>query len=304
MQSSEAISASSLSAAFLEYIKVVRGFSPATIRTYSYVLRCFVVLLGAKPIDEFTLPEIDNLIALFVSQRQLKPSSANTVRCVLRAFFMYVDRYRGIRLKFDYSMIRQMRSPRSKIHFVATDELMKMIGALHTYQDRLMMMTMYATGMRIGELVHFNVEDFHEGEIQVRGKGGKDRVIPVEPILDKELKSYISNHNISVGPVFKHQVSKLSQPNQAYTVSGLRKRWYRQLEPAGLYHKPHDLRHGTATKLLLNGMDIRTLQTFLGHSHIATTMLYTHITDSHLRESFLKFSPTKGLDLQNVLDIS
>jgi len=288
---------------YISYIKDVRGFADATVRTYAYVLNGFIDMLGDVEPGNLTIEQIDLYIAAFTKARQLKPSSINTVRCVLRSYFQYVDRYRGIRLNFDYSMIRQIKAPRSKIDVVGTEELTDMIRHLKTPQDKLMMLTMYGTGMRIGELVRFVVEDYSTTEIRVRGKGGKDRVIPIDPMLSKLLQEYIYSNRIKSGPVFRHATPKVSLPNQAFSVSGLRKRWQRQLGPEGMYKKPHSLRHGVATSLLMDGMDIRTLQTFLGHSHIATTMLYTHITDTHLREAFLKHDPLRQLNTSNILDI-
>jgi site-specific recombinase XerD len=288
---------------FINYAEKVRGFSPATIRTYSYVLNTYMELLGDVQLTNLTLEQVDQSIAIFTERRNLQPSSTNTVRCVLRSFFMYVDRYRDIRLKFDYSMIRQLKAPRAKIKFVESIDLENMLGKLHTYQDKLMMLTMYATGLRIGELVRLAIEDIHTGELNVRGKGNKDRVIPIDDDLQALLHTFMIENKLRTGPIFRHQVAKQSLPLGAYSISGLRKRWQRQLGPHGLYMKPHALRHGTATKLLMNGMDIRTLQTFLGHSHISTTMLYTHVTDKHMRDSYLKYAPTKSINIAKVLDI-
>lgn len=289
------MTAAALSLDFIKYIKEVRGFSHETVRSYFYVLNCFIDVLGERDIQTLTIQTLDNYIADFARIRGLKPSSINTVRCVLRSFFLYVDRYRGIRLTFDASYIRQIKAPRGKIRFVTPEKAVQIISMLKTGQDRLMLLTMFSTGMRIGELVNFSVEDFHEIEITVRGKGGKNRVIPIEEHLAKELKAHMYEHDIRTGPIFRHE-------NKAYTVSGFRKRLYRRLGPLHEYEKPHSFRHGIATSLLMNGMDIRSLQTFLGHSHIATTMLYTHVTDSHLRESYLKYTPTSGMDFAIMLD--
>lgn len=285
---------------FIAYIRDVRGFAPATIRTYMYVLSSFTEFLGNRNIQELSLIEVDNYIAAFCNRHNLKPSSSNTVRCVLRAFFMYVDRYRGIRLKFEYSMIRQTKAPRSQIVCTDVTAMTRMLKRLHTPQDKLMMLTMFSTGMRISELVNLTVEQITGEEIRVRGKGAVDRVIPIDARLATLLSNHIREHQIYTGVVFRHQVSKDSLPNGKYTVSGLRKRWQRQL--GELYKRPHSLRHGVATGLLMQGMDIRSVQTFLGHSHIGTTMLYTHITDKYLQEAFRKYSPTRHLKYSNILD--
>lgn len=286
-----------LGADFIDYVENVRNFSPATVRSYRYILKCFIMFLGDRPLQDLTLKEIDDYIVGFVKEHNLKPSSANTERCVLRAFFLYCDKYRNIRLRFDYSMIRGARAPAARIEFVKVDQARQIVDALQTSQDKLMVITLFSTGMRIGELVRFCVDDFQDTEIRVRGKGNKDRVIPIDDSLSGLLRDWIYENRIVIGPVFKHQVPKMTLANQAFTVSGFRHRLERQLKPLGLYVKPHAFRHGIATRLLQEGMDLRSLQTFLGHSRIDTTMIYTHITDNHLRESYLKHFPTSELDV-------
>lgn len=281
-----------LCADFISYIQDVRGFSPATVRSYAYMLNRFLVLFNDWKITDITIEQVDHCVVTYTQEQHIATSSANTLRCVLRAFFLYVDKYRGIRLRFDYSMIRQQKSPDRKIEFVTLEKCKEIISKLKTDQDKLMATTIFATGMRIGELIKLNVEDLRQGEIVIRGKGGKVRPIPIDDHLDVMLKKYIQDNNIRTGPIFRHQETKTTLVNQAYTVSGVRKRWQRQLGPLGLYIKPHAFRHGVATLLLQQGMDIRTLQTFLGHSHIATTMLYTHVTNDHLKKSYAQHFPS------------
>ena len=296
------VATSQLAEDFIQYVEKVRGFSPSTVRTYRYVLQCFLVELAGRDLTEQTIYDMDNLISKFVTTRGLKPSSANTVRCVLRAFFAYIERYRDIRLSFDYAMIRQQKAPRARIKFVTPEKALRIISHLETPQDKLMVITLFATGMRIGEIIKFNVEDFHDNEITIRGKGGKNRVVPIDNELGELLTGYIYENKILTGPIFRHQDPKNHRAQNAYTPQGIRMRLQRQLKPHDLYIKPHAFRHGIATSLLTAGMDIRTLQTFLGHTHIATTMLYTHVTDKHLRDAYQQFSPIREMDLTKVLD--
>lgn len=288
---------------FVNYIEQVRGFAPATVRTYVYVLESFMRLLGDCDVRGLTLQQLDDYIALFSEERHLKPSSTNTVRCVLRAFFLYCDKYRQIRLRFDYSMIRQIKAPRPQVDFVTLDEAKLIIRNLKTPQDKLMYTTMFAAALRIGEVVKIQVEDFRPDELRIRGKGGKHRTVPIDTALSQALQAHIYANRLLTGPLFRHQAQKSTDKTEQYTVSGLRKRWQRQLGPIDLYKKPHAARHGMATELLYDGMDIRTLQTYLGHSNIQTTMLYTHVTDSHLKQSYQEHFPSdrfNALELTNM----
>lgn len=277
---------------FINYIEQNRRFAAATVRTYSYVLNTFIELFKDMRIQNVTLEQIDHYIVLFGNERNLKAASLNTVRCVLRSFFMYCDRYRGIRLRFDYSMIRQVKAPRARIKYVTLDEARLIIRNLKTPQDKLMYALTFAAGLRISELVNLQVEDFRGTEFSVRGKGAVDRTIPIDDNMSRAIRLHIVRGNLRTGPLFRHQMDKNNLKSDTYTTNGLRKRWQRQLKPLGIYKKPHAARHGIATELLYQGMDLRTLQTFLGHSNIATTQIYTHITDSRLRESVNRHFPS------------
>lgn len=282
---------------FIYYIQHVRGFAAPTVRSYRYVLQSYMEFLGAVPLPELTIQQLDGYIADFGQKRHLQASSVNMVRCVLRSFFLYVDKYRGIRLLFDYSMIRQVKAPRPAINFVKPSEMRQIVERLKTRQDKLMYLTMFQAALRIGELVNLQAERIYEDEMMVRGKGNKDRLVPLDPRLAGMLKDYLREQKILMGPAFRYtDKDGIGRP---YTVSGLRKRWQRQL--GELYRKPHNARHGGATLLMQQGMDIRALQTYLGHSHIATTMLYTHVTDQHLKESFQKAWAGSNINTQKVL---
>lgn len=297
------VSVDALCRDFIAYVERVRRLSPVTVTNYKYVILPFANYLEDIDIQKLNIQQIDNIIVDYSENRGLSDGAINTARSVLRSFFQYVERYRDIRLGFDYSMIKNVKQASRKIMPLDITEVQSMVVKLHTKQDRLMMLTMFATATRISELVGIMVEDFHNNEIAVRGKGSKDRVIPLDDILSQLIQEHIFNNRLRVGPLFRHQVSKNTLPNGIYTTSGLRKRWQRQLSPYGLYKRPHDLRHGMATELLMQGMDIRTLQTFLGHSDIRTTQIYTHVTDSHLRESYLQCNPLGQVNINNMIDI-
>lgn len=290
------MSITELYADYLQYVANVLNYAPATVRTYRYVLGVFTQQL-TEPLESITLQEVDGYFASL--NGTLSPASQNTERSIIRSFLMYCDRYRGIRLLFDYSMIRNIKVEQQKIEFVTLEELQAIASHLKNKQDRLIVALLFASAMRIGELVKFSVEDFYIQEITVRGKGGKKRVLPIHPEISLAISEHILEHNIQTGPIFRHVVPK--KGNTCFTVSGLRKRLERQLKPFGLYKSPHKFRHGSATILLQNGMDIRSVQVLLGHSHIATTMRYTHVTDKHLQESYLKCFPQAAMHLDKIL---
>lgn len=276
---------------YLEYVTDVLNYAPSTVRSYQYFLRLYVEHLGDNDLQELGLKDVDDYFA--VRKRMgFKPTTLNWERCIIRSFFMYVDRYRGFRLKFDYSMIRRIKAEKPRVKFATVDKVQQMMDALSNAQDKLIIATMFYTGMRIGEIVDFTLEDFNDTEIIIRGKGGKKRVLPLHDDLSQALDEHIRINNIRTGPIFRHQINS-GKHSGKFTVSGLRKRFQRQLGP--LYINPHALRHGNATALLRGGMNLRELQVFLGHEHISSTQVYTHVTNSDLGRSYREHFPQTAL---------
>jgi site-specific recombinase XerD len=269
---------------FISYIEDELNYSKETIRSWGYQLNTYRLYLGNTDVRTIRIHDV----SLYLRERGkvVKVSSVNTERSILRTFFKYIAHYRAVPLAFDYSMIRNAKEDDPETHFVSADQLNAILPKLRTKQDRLMMLTMFLGAMRISELVRLSAENIRGRELSIKGKGGKKRPIPIPEKLADLLEDYMLDEGIQTGPVFRHCTPKSNLPNQAYTPSGLRKRWARQLEPYGIKIRPHWLRHGGATELHTGGMDIRTLMDFLGHARIETTQRYTHITDDRLREAY------------------
>lgn len=289
-----------LVADFVEYISRELNYSKDTVRVWAYWLAMFGEYLGNTALEDLEIRQVSDYLR--TRSELVMPESLNTERSALRSFFRYVVSYRRINLQFDYSLIRNAKVPRPDTHFISTAELRAMLAKLPNKQDRLVLITFFATGMRIGELVRLRVEDLQERAVRVRyAKGGEHRTIPISADLAFALQEHLYENNIAVGAVFRHQRPKSTLPSEAFTVSGLRKRLQRQLDKYGLKLRPHWLRHGAATELLTNGMGLRELMDFLGHKHIDTTQRYTHITDQRLREAVDKADHLREINLREVL---
>lgn len=279
-----------LYADYLTYAADVLNFSSSTIRSYRYFLDLYVAHLGDRDVQDIELKEVDDYFA--GRKRQgFKPTTLNWERCIIRSFFMYIDRYRQIRLKFDYSMIRRIKAGKPSVKFATMDNLKEMLDALPDPQDRLILTMMFCCGLRISEVCNFIVDNFHDTEIIITGKGKKDRVIPLTSELSEALEEHIRDNCYRTGPVFRHKIR--GRGAGKFTVSGLRKRFQRQL--GDLYMNPHSLRHGGATVLLDGGMNLRQLQVFLGHEHLSSTEVYTHVTNPGLRAAFHSSFPEVSL---------
>lgn len=288
---------------YLDYCQRELGHSHRTIDNYARELEKLARTIDVVTVEELT---IDLLNQYFRSEeeRGLQVSSVNTARRNIRAFVYYCQYYRQFDIGMDYAMIKAKKpdGEPKKIRYATVSDVRAVVAALDDLQDRLIVVTLFCTGMRIGELVHLRVEDVRDTcEIYVRGKGNKGRVIPIPKELHIALFDHIYESGLYTGAVFRHRVTKNSLSNKGYTVSGLRNRFIRRLEPHGLYPAFHWYRHGIATSLYDDGADLLFIKDFLGHSDIRTTQIYAHVTSKRKRESYDTHFP-KSLSVSKILD--
>lgn len=284
---------------YLSYCIYECDFSPHTINGVRCLLRLFVAHLEDRNLRELRLPDLH---AYFKERSTVnKSSSVNRDRAIIRSFLMYCDKIRDVRLRFDYSMIRNAKEGDPVTVCVTIEQVQRILACVENDQDRLIFATMYAGALRIGEIVKLQVGDFNGKELRVRGKGNKQRVVPLPHDLCTSLEEFIVEHNLRAGTLFRHVVSKSTLETQQYSVNGLRKRLYRILAPYGIHINPHAFRHGMATALAERGIDIYSLQMFLGHKRMETTQRYLHLSDSHLHKRIKEHFPTE-IRLDNLLN--
>lgn len=268
---------------YLDYIEKVERLSVATVLNRKYILLPIFSKLAKTDITDLTIQDIDEY---FISRAvDLKPSSVNAQRQALRCFFEYCERYRNLPLRLDYTMIKRTRDVPPRVRTFSEQEIAHVISQAPELQDRLVIAVLYETGMRIGELLNLSVEDIRGTQIQLRGKGEKDRLVYVTQQLASALQAYIADRRYRAGKVFRPLQAHSNHPSDLY-VSGyaVRDRIKRCFRQCGFIMHPHQLRHSFAVNMLEKGMDVRTLQKLLGHANLDTTMRYLNITD-HFTES-------------------
>jgi integrase/recombinase XerD len=180
------------------------------------------------------------------------------------------------------------------------DDFEKIIGEVKgekrtDLRDRAMIELLYATGLRVSELVHLTVHDvdLNTGYLRTKGKGAKERIVPIGRTAIRALKGYLQ--------IFAHErIPRARGPalfpgrgGRAITRQGFWKILRRRAASAGIRKKitPHILRHSFATHLLEGGADLRSVQSMLGHADIATTQIYTHVSREHLKHLHRKYHP-------------
>lgn len=274
---------------FLNYCKEQLNYSESTMKDYRCLLHLYELYLGNTDVRTLQIFDIHNYFAERLKRN--KQDSVNRDRSVLRAFFTYVDKVKRIRLDFDCSMIRNAKTDDPVTKFVTVEQFNYILSKIDGEQDRLVLAAMFGGALRISEIVKLSPDWIGEGELRIKGKGGKRRVVPVPVDLTDALRNFAYDQGISHGPIFRHQVTKRTLINDGYTPNGLRKRLHRLLAPYGININPHAYRHGMATVLATNGIDVRNLQLYLGHKRIDTTQRYWHVTNPTLRKNVMAHFP-------------
>lgn len=256
----------------LENLKVelrLRGFSPLTIRNYSFFVNKFIEY-SKKPEQELSQDDAKvYLSSLFDSK------SKNTIMlaaAALKFFFKEI-------LKKDFESVKVPKKDRGLPEVLSKDEIKLILNSTETNKSKLILSLLYSSGLRVSEIVNLKPTDinFEENMGWVRkGKGSKDRVFIISKELCNQLKDYLKKRNNSF--VFSK--------DKPLTTRNIQKIVKKARLKAGITKKvtPHTLRHSFATHLLESGTDIRMIQALLGHSSLNTTQIYTHVSSEHLRK--------------------
>jgi integrase/recombinase XerD len=284
---------------FLDYLSVEKGLSANTILSYGRDLRTFFLFLAKKKTDWGRADE--NVLTLFIhrqSQAGLKARSLARLISALRSFykFLLLD---GL---VSSDPTADLTSPKTWVSlpkFLTVDEVARLVlqpdeRDVHGLRDRAMLEVLYATGLRVSELVQLRPADINldDGYVICRGKGGKERVVP----LGKTAAALTRRYLTEARPRLQKKPSEvlfLTRLGKAFTRQGVWKMLREHARKAGLEAKigPHILRHSFATHLLERGADLRSVQLMLGHSQITTTQIYTHVSRERIRQVYEKFHP-------------
>lgn len=299
---------------FLEYVEIERGRSPKTVESYDRVLRSFLQWGKMNEPKDITLDSIRKY-RLFLNRKQnvqgkeLKKTTQNYHVIVLRGFLRYLAK-EGVASALP-ERIETAKMPERQVDFLEADEFERLCHAAEgtsetARRDRALLEFLFSSGLRVSELVGLDREsvNLEAGELTVRGKGGKLRMVFVSDRARAALQRYLDARK-DVDPALfvstrRGFAEKSSADDLRITVRTVERIVARLAAKAGLTKQvhPHTLRHSFATDLLRNGADIRSVQALLGHSSITTTQIYTHVTDEGLREVHEKFHG-KGKRMEN-----
>jgi len=291
---------------YAEYLEIERGRSSKTSETYCRYIERFIEFAGDVEVKDIT-GELIRKYRLWLNRLETEAGGELALitqsyhLIALRGFLDYLSK-RDIP-SLAPNKIELPRTHRKQVTFLHVDEVGRLREAvpltdkLSDLRDRAIIELLFSSGLRVSELVnldrgHINTK---RREFMVRGKGQKDRPVFISNTAAEYVNAYLARREDTLAPLFLNY----SRNNIASTSGGFRRLSPRSIERiiakyaklAGItkHVSPHTMRHSFATDLLMNGADIRSVQTMLGHSSISTTQIYTHVTDAHLHDVYEKF---------------
>ncbi len=247
----------------------LRGFSPMTIRNYTFFVNKLVNYSNKKT-EELNEDDVKKYIGSLIETKS--KNTAMLAFAAIKFFFAEI-------LKKEIKNIKIPKKDKNLPEVLTKEEVKKLIDAAETKKSKLIVSLLYSSGLRVSELVNLKPEDINfEDKIgKVRkGKGSKDRIFILSEKIANEIKEYLKKRNNAY--VFSES-KPLTTRNIQKIVKNLSKK-------AGINRKvsPHTLRHSFATHLLENGTDIRKIQVLLGHANLNTTQIYSHVSSAELKK--------------------
>lgn len=266
---------------YLRHIEFIDGLAESTIKNRRYILSPFFDWLGKDDVQEISLDDIDDYC--LYRRNTAKSSSIDLEKQALRGFFSYCQVRKLIELQFDYRVIRRTKQKPPRIEPIERKQICKVVRSTKDKQLKLMIALMANTGIRIGEVITLQIEHIHGNQMQIRGKGSKDRLVPMPEDLAIALQSYCATSGITTGCVFRPKQTHSNHPTDRYkSAYAIRDRIKKAFKDNGIEMHPHDLRHAFAFMWLEKGGDLRTLQLILGHENLEVTQRYLGVSDKYL----------------------
>lgn len=297
----------SLLDAFLAHLKRVRRASPHTLRAYAEDLRQFCAWLeerGSFSLETLSPTEVRAYVASLTTERKLAKTTVARKAAALRSLFRYLTR-EGV---VTHSPARELLTPKKPraLPKVLSEEAVAALLAFPDpaqpagLRDRALLEVLYASGIRASELVGLDLSDLQldtersEGEARIRhGKGDKERIALLGRAAIGALESYLSVGRPALASEKTSSALFLNRFGDRLSDRAVRRLFDRACAEVATNHKitPHTLRHSFATHLLDHGADLRVVQELLGHSALATTQLYTHVSSTRLQEVYARAHP-------------
>jgi len=279
---------------FIRYLEIQKGASQHTLRAYKRDLEEFSAFVKKRP-EEIELIDVRGFIARQIKDGLNKATAGRRLASV-RSFLSFLKK-EGYVKSNPAKLVPTPKTQRLLPKFLTVDDIFSLvekpgnIGFIHA-RDRAILELLYSSGLRVSEVAGLNVEDINtkEGLVKVRGKGKKERILPVGSKAIDAMKSYLVEKILLKK---KDRAMFLNRRGIKLSERGIRRIVVKYAKMVGISGQigPHTLRHTFASHLLQSGADLRVIQELLGHSSLSTTQKYTHLDVTHLMDIYDKAHP-------------
>jgi len=292
---------------FLQSLEIENGRSRYTTRNYELYLSRVTEFGGEELKPEDITPEWLRRYRLWLNRymtdrkKGLSVTTQNYHLIAFRGFLKYLSK-RGIK-SLDPTLVELPRTHRPQVTFLHVDEIDRILAEIPLdsetgLRDRAILELLFSSGLRVSELINLNRDhvNLERREFMVRGKGQKDRPVFISDQAAEAISDYLAERHDKLPALFLNNSrnrpdADMKNDERRLTSRSVERIVNKYVRLAGItkHVTPHTLRHSFATDLLMNGADLRSVQSMLGHSNISTTQIYTHVTDPHLREVHERF---------------
>jgi len=286
---------------FIDYLGHEKGLATNTLESYSRDLKQYYGFLSGDSTASLENASQSTIVAYLMHLRKQGKATATIARrlAALKAFYQFLvkENYVATDPTGDLSSPKLERKLPKVLTVSEVERLLNQpdLSTPAGKRDKAMLELLYATGIRVSELVNLNLldVDLKEGFVRCTGKGSKERVVPMGEIAISALKTYLESARPKLVTDPKEKALFVNHHGKRLTRQGFWKIVKKYAAQAQIRKEitPHTLRHSFATHLLENGADIRAVQEMLGHADISTTQIYTHVTKDRLKDVYAKSHP-------------
>lgn len=280
---------------FIRYLEIEKNYSGHTVLNYRLDLEDFRKFAADTGIEKVDYLLLRKYLAV-LKEHSLSSRSIGRKISALRSFFKFLVR-EGLLKTNPILSLATPKQDKKLPSFLTEEEVARLIesvlpddeGDERALRDRAILEIFYSSGLRISEVVSLDQRDidFIGGIVKVKGKGKKERIVPIGETAMKAIRSYLEKR------VKQSETLFLNKNGSRLTTRGMRNIVYKYIRRAGMKHgiSAHTLRHSFATHLLNRGADLRSVQELLGHANLSTTQIYTHLTTDRLKSVYDKAHP-------------
>lgn len=288
---------------YLRHLSVERGLSKNTLSAYRSDLLRYTTFLEVKKVDPITAsPQLLADFAMELVSMGLKPSSNARILAAVRGFHKFLV-LENLRADDPTAQLPPPKLPKRLPKSLSQDQVLALLGAsgpepddesadLIRLRDRAILELMYSTGTRVSEVVALDLDEINDtGLLRVRGKGSKERIVPVGSFAARSLNAYLVRTRPMLAALRGDRALFLNKQGGRLSRQSIWEIIQKSGQICGVSVSPHSLRHSFATHLIEGGADVRVVQELLGHSSVATTQIYTLVTLDTLRQVYASAHP-------------